>query len=469
MNLLLKAQLLCFEKAGELNCLVLMKKNCCMKYSKYLLLILLKINTALPVFLFSQGLPGINQHVYFPQTFNPSRYGDGFFLLNYRRQWMDLKDKDAPVTLNFNADLSNSLNLESKRIALGFGFTSDRAHLTRYFDGNISFGYSLVESENTQLSLGIIAGILSQRIKIDQDTRFDDIPLNYEGSSILIGTAGPGLFYRVKGTNKNVFELDASLPRLYYSANRNDAGAFIDVAPHLLLRTAFKLRFATSTFEPVILYRKLLWGKRFGFNDKGQLDFAFRGGFFDDRFWLGLGSRLHFTSIDVEQFSLPLQFTFGASAFDRGTVVGSFDLNSYFGTSFELGFLYSFKEKDTGTSRKMARNEISEYAEATERTWSTLSDTITKKMASISNVSGKINNLGRSVEPVDAIKNKIKDIENELSLIESWTSAELGSVLSRFRGYNEKCSQYELKKLIPNNSPDAWHFLLQRNGDQHRK
>lgn len=98
--------------------------------------------------------------VYRQFLFNPYAFNSGYVGINnaleanitYKQQWMGFQD--APAAAAFNVQFPSK-----KRVAIGFGFMSDKQVLVRSSAVMATFGYVVPFSENQFLRFGLSAGI----------------------------------------------------------------------------------------------------------------------------------------------------------------------------------------------------------------------------------------------------------------------------------------------------------------------
>ncbi len=281
----------------------------------------------------AQQIPIFDQYKYSPELFNPAYMGDGFFSLQYKMDFMDLDKSYAPQSFAISSDLSSILNLSQKKIGFGLSLISDKAHIINLLKVKASFAYHLIKNENNDLSAGIEAGVLSQKMDFS-DTRITD-PIDaviYDGvTSKAVFDGGFGLQYRYTISDGQEFNVNIAMPQLFTSDLIYNEGREFDISTHILAGLSYRFPVGEGFgLEPLLLYREVGGGKKL---KKGNVDLSIRGHFLYDRLWFGVGTRLAASSYN---------FSFGVKVIDNFNVAGSFELHNFLGNSWEILLLYTF-------------------------------------------------------------------------------------------------------------------------------
>ena len=304
--------------------------------------------------LLAQQIPTFNNQLYAPVYFNPARLGDGFIGINYRQQWSDLSSDLAPTSFLFISDLSSLTKLNQHRVGLGLSFLSDKAHILHKNLINLNFAYHLIDASDKRLSLGISVGWLSQKLNFGDSRIADpfDLAIFSGEHTKSVFEGGLGLSLQLFPSEKHLFNLDISLPQLYNSELNFDNNSMLELNPHLVSRISYMYNGGTVGFEPILMYREAIGGKKL---KAANLEAGLRILFLDKQFWIGTGMRLETETI---------QLNIGANL-EGLQIFGSYEIGAPLGNTIEVGGLYTFgkspKEKLSGAA-SIAGSAIDQFA-----------------------------------------------------------------------------------------------------------
>ncbi len=235
-----------------------------------------------------QQRPVFTSHIYNPEYYNPALLDSGYVAIIHNNQWFKLKNQ-APKAFALFTDLSPFVAGLSERIGIGLSLQSDITIFNRT-NADFHFAYHFIKEQSHRFSMGVVAGVLSQRIDItDKSTNEPNDPIfNFLSFNDFAFNGGLGLAYRYEGTNKNTFSFDLALPQFF--ANEPDTSVFNNRF-HVLSGLRYRANLSKITIEPSLLYR--------GVNGEESqiplhvLETSTRVFFLGNRFWLGGGMRIN--------------------------------------------------------------------------------------------------------------------------------------------------------------------------------
>lgn len=283
--------------------------------------------------LFGQQMPWFSAYTFQPKFYNPAAQGGasgGGVAVAYRSQFADLPTGSRPVSYLLQADISPLLG---DRIGLGIMAMQDEVHITKRTNVTAFFGYHLFPVDNDfNLSLGVMAGLLNQRMDLSTATVNNpfDLTLMQAAESKSQFDGGFGLQARFAG-----LQLDVTLPQLFTSnleyAPAGEVGTVrFDVFPHLFTSLRYRFQGEGFAIEPGIVYREVFTKAL----KAGNFDFGLRAYFLDDdRIMVGAGYRTDEGG---------LQFSAGVRPVPQVLLFGAYETHDALGSSFEAGVQYAF-------------------------------------------------------------------------------------------------------------------------------
>jgi len=303
----------------------------------------------------AQQIPAFKNYAFQPAFFNPARMGEGGIGVNYRNQWADVAD--APASYLLLLDPSTLLNLDDKKIGIGFSLLGDKAHVFNRTHVGLSFAYYLSKSESNIFAIGINAGLLNQKIEFGQSLLNSSTDLAiFEGNqSGGIFNGGIGATYQYTSDSGHQFNIDISLPQLFTSDLNYIEGTLTDIQPFLLVRSSYKFVGSAISIEPILTYREALGGQKL---KGGNVDIGARVFLLDNMFWVGGDFRL-----DAKATSINLGLSPDENR--QFQIIGAYELNNIFGNSFETGLIYHFgstKSKNNSLALVSIENAAEEHA-----------------------------------------------------------------------------------------------------------
>ncbi len=153
--------------------------------------------TCISFVLFGQQFSQWTQYRDMTASFNPAAISKNYlyfdyglnFNLNHRTQWVNIED--APKTQIFNVDwmLSNSNAL------LGGQLINDQSGATGFTGGFLRFAYILGDVDDWGISVGLQAGMVQYRIRLDGVEFRDQVNLDSETLNQWYPDFGLGVYY----------------------------------------------------------------------------------------------------------------------------------------------------------------------------------------------------------------------------------------------------------------------------------
>lgn len=215
-----------------------------MKKATYLLLIaLLTLTTKL----WSQQESHYTQFMYNKLYLNPAYAGAegyGSFVGIYRNQWIGFEGAPVSQVVSFNTPFVG------RRVGFGIVLNHDKIGIMNNFNGALSYSYSLVETENASLRIGLQGTAKYFRVDFsDPALEIDDINdpsiAANQTTNDMYWNFGTGLYLEV-----NNFFFGASAPKLIENVFSFNPTAGDDRAAerrHFYLMTGFSLPVSTQT------------------------------------------------------------------------------------------------------------------------------------------------------------------------------------------------------------------------------
>ena len=378
-------------------------------------------------FSYGQQLPSFHNNIFQPEFFNPGRAGSGILGVNYRNQWVDLKE-NSPVSIFVIADLSNVLKLKEKNIGLGFNLLTDQTHIFSNTSGHLTFSYYLLNDGKNSFSIGINAGFLSNGV--DFGTTLIDDPgalISFSGiDNKSIFSGGGGITYQFNPSNKNRLSIDLALPRIFTPDVEYSEGAFINLQPYFISRLSYKYSSGVFGIEPMLLFRNSIGDS---FIKAGKLDIGSRLYFLEDLFWVGVNYRIGSKATSIN-------FGINPDNQRKFSLLAGYELNNVFGNSVEIGLLY--KIGASNNSEPITLNEKRRRAKDLESASFNIVDNAQKKIDKINIEINKVSKLSYSQKlvsikelkrSVDGLKSQLKSIQfnnDEIQKIVKGLDATLG-------------------------------------------
>lgn len=281
----------------------------------------------------AQQTTAFNQFLYQPNLYNPASFGYGTnrsIQLNilHRQQWLGLKD--APSSQVMTA----SYNL--KRMNIGLMIHTDKAHIFSSSKLNFVYAYHLLQTKNTELSLGLNAGFMNQSIALS-DRRITN-PIDYA-------------YYNTLGkVNKMKFDAGVgALCRQYFGENHLQIGltlmnlpnAFLNYDEQIIYGAQSNLYFSANYhhtiseivgISPLLLVRTTM-GK---YSQGGMnTDIGLSVDFMNQRFSIGGGFRF-------PQAGFHTNLGIGIDNNQMMRLVFNYEQHPRMGGSFEGGLVFQF-------------------------------------------------------------------------------------------------------------------------------
>ncbi len=280
----------------------------------------------------------MSTYLYEPAFYNPAALNNGHVALLYKRQWTAFDSDIAPTSFMLNGDLSNLLSFSNK-VGLGLTLKTDKAHIFKRTNVDFSFAYHLYKEEGRRFSLGLIAGLLNQRVDFRDIniSKPDDVSLYSGNANQIIFDGGPGLFYTDK-KNNNELSISVAFPQLFTSdLNYEELGQTFDNRLHVLAGLSYKMELEAISVEPSVLFNGVngsedLFAKR-------TCDITSRVFFLDSKFWISGGIRLNGNTFLSGA---------GVNINEKLNILGLYERHNKLGSSFEVAFSYGFQKKVQG-------------------------------------------------------------------------------------------------------------------------
>ncbi len=319
-----------------------------MKRINLLILVLIGLFCS-STFLSAQQTSIFNQYIYQPFLFNPAmaggkKSGENRLAMAYRGQWLGFDGNDSPKTALLSYDGAPLKNQKNSASVLGIGafVLHDRAHTIVRTNFSISLAAHLPVGQYSKFSLGLRGGGLSHGYDFSTIKRADpDDPVllqNATSSSFLMDLGG-GINFNYDGPKFGA-NIGAATFQFPTEINLTDSLSF-NINTHLL--GSLSLRFNVSEselngakfyklgFEPTVLYRSTL-GRNIG---GGNLDVGLKT-YLMNAAWVGVGYRTN---------SSGLHFSLGITPSHNLEIIGTFEMQSDLGNSFEAGITYTIGKK----------------------------------------------------------------------------------------------------------------------------
>lgn len=296
-------------------------------YTPLFLLIFLTLFISLP----AQQYVQFNNELTNARWYNPATAGSNYIGILYRNEFSDLDKRFAPVSYALAADGSEWMGLSDLNIGLRLNFLADNVHLMKRTGVNASFAYYLLRDGSQNLSLGAVAGYVTQRLDIDSDVIYNsDLDAALFDAAESAGTfdGGLGAHYDVSISGNDRLNIDVALPQLFTSDLKYDTAGLLDLVPHIIGNIRYRFDAGLVGLEPSILYRGVMNSNE---TKKGKFDLALTGYFLEDLFAVGAGMRQ-----DGKTFYGNVQ----VRPYGGLVIQGAFELNDVLGNTIEIGVAY---------------------------------------------------------------------------------------------------------------------------------
>jgi type IX secretion system PorP/SprF family membrane protein len=205
-----------------------------------------------------QQFPLYTQYMFNPYLVNPSvlaptRQSEVNIL--YRQQWTGIQD--GPKTLQF--DFQHAFN---NQVAIGFNINSEESILLSNFSAMATFGYKIPLASDHSLGFGMSAGILSNRLKVEDIPDIDandPVIQNYTNKTVFNSAFGFNYSYKkfivgfslLRLFDNNISYLDSE-NNLTFSQLRDQiifAGYTFNVSENFSLQPNFSYRFTLDNLN----------------------------------------------------------------------------------------------------------------------------------------------------------------------------------------------------------------------------
>lgn len=358
----------------------------------------------------AQQIPVLNQYIYNPMIYNPSRTGiekDGHLNLGFRRQWANMPFSPTTGTATFD------LPLRKTNVGLGLILFVDKTHLTNNIGAALAYAYHLKLSENSRLSMGMTAGATNQRFDFRQSVLWDQGDAATLGSSV--GSAvidlAAGVNYRYK-----TFDIGFSIPQLIqndakYRNNNVTSDVRYQFSRHYLANASYLFgKPEKVTVKPNVMMRYVA-GLPVQFDATVLANWK-------ETAWAGVGYR----SANTFQNTAGLNFTMGVAIKKQYAISYSVEMllnkldQSSFGLTHEILVSYKFPGLATRVE-KMEEDQRLER-EANEQRQAALLYKLDSLDKNIDAGDKKLNTIEKDMDQLNQdLKNRTQKLEEELQKV----------------------------------------------------
>ncbi len=276
-----------------------------MKKIKYILIFAVLIASKN---VFAQQNPSYSLYKYNMNIINPAYTGTKGYPelnLNFRSQWIKLKNSPETQSFSFGDSVSD-------KVGLGVTIVSDRVDVIKQTDFAVDFSYKLQVSKTTDLYLGIKAGGYS--FKADLQSKAQNDPAFGENVNRFNPIFGAGAYLKMKKFYATISSPNLLLGKRVENNSYTDAkdrlhvfagaGYEFNLNENVKFSPSFMTRFVQGAPVSIDLtgmfkvYDKVELGGSYRLND------SFSGvAFFKMADWFQFGYAYEFTTSDVKKYS----------------------------------------------------------------------------------------------------------------------------------------------------------------------
>lgn len=222
-----------------------------MRFKKEFILLALCATLGHCALLRGQQQPNFLFYLQNMSTINPAYTGtQGQFIgLNYRSAWQGIEDAPRSAVLAYNT-------MERNKTAWGFSYLTDRVYVENQGSFSLDYSYNVTLNAETNLHLGLKAGILYNNINLDKLNRITN-----EANPALDGfnNYAQPMFGVGALLNYKQFFFAASVPNFLNTERFKEINGFASMAtdkPHVYFVTGFDLPITSNLdLTPNLLYR----------------------------------------------------------------------------------------------------------------------------------------------------------------------------------------------------------------------